>query len=551
MPMSQRPKGRQSVSNGHASSSGTSLSSNGIYPELKPLPQAHAPLSCRDPSQAIPFDMSILTIPHRKEVSSIKALIVGGGIAGLALAIMMDLAGIEYEILERTTGEEPPMGAAIALGPPVLRLMEQMGLLEDIKRVSKPFAGLTIVDAESKKLARVEGLEESKYGYPNLVLTRLAFIKILLARVPKENIHRGKTVVETHQNLNGVSCRCSDGMTYYGDIIVGADGSQSPTRDRLYLQLKEQGKLPDADMEPSVYEHVTFTGISDPLDPSLYPAAHEETSEFKVIHSKDVPYSFWYVPIVDDRVAWVLSCHTSTPKLQYHAYSDKHSGSSTSNQGEPATPMPTILHRSSSSNTKIANDWSVPAVDFEKTYKELLEGQCPLGQGTVRDFLKTTPRDRISGVDIQERLYKTWYSGRIVLVGDAAHQNLVVGGQGAIQCLLDGVCLVNLLYDMEYNTPDEISRAFKKYHARRSVVAKSSIGEASNVDKVFHGQGFMAGMMRKVLFNTVWSFNRTNDKFNCNRPQLSFLPFIEDRGASKPAKQKVSERLTRNRIMTP
>jgi len=284
MPMSQRPRGRQSVSN-------SSSSSTNLYPELKPLPQAHAPLSCRDPSQAIPFDMSILTIPHRKEVSSIKALIVGGGIAGLSLAVMMDLAGIEYEILERTTGEEPPMGSALALGPPVLRLLEQMGLFEDIKRVSKEVSGMTVVDKEAKKLGRLEGMDSTRYGYPYRIMTRTAFLKVLLDRIPERNIHRGKTVIETHQNPNGVFCRCSDGRTYYGDIIVGADGAQSLTRERMFMQMKEQGKLPDCDMEPSMYEHVTITGVSEKLDPGLYPAAHDDKAEFRVIYSKDTPYS--------------------------------------------------------------------------------------------------------------------------------------------------------------------------------------------------------------------------------------------------------------------
>lgn len=124
-------------------------------------------------------------------------------------------------------------------------------------------------------------------------------------------------------------------------------------------------------------------------------------------------------------------------------------------------------------------------------------------------------------------------------------QHLVIGGQGAIQGLLDGVCLVNLLYDMEHSTPHEISKAFKKYHSKRSPVAKSTIEETAVLDKMFHGQGFKAGLMRRFMFSTVWSFNLMNDKLNNNRPQLSFLPFVEDRGLSKANRQKVSGRLTR------
>lgn len=109
--------------------------------------------------------------------------------------------------------------------------------------------------------------------------------------------------------------------------------------------------------------------------------------------------------------------------------------------------------------------------------------------------------------------------------------------------MLDSVCLVNLLYDMEFNTPSEIAKVFKKYQAKRCSLAKASIEESSQLDKVFRGQGLMAGMMRKFIFNAFWSFNMKNDKYNNNRPQLSFLPFVEDRGASKANRQKISGRL--------
>src|SRR5690554_4241789 len=97
------------------------------------------------------------------------------------------------------------------------------------------------------------------------------------------------------------------------------------------------------------------------------------------------------------------------------------------------------------------------------------------------------------------------------------HQHLVIGGQGAVQGLLDGVCLVNLLYDMDHNTPNALAKAFKRYQSKRCSLAKASIEETSQITTLFHGQGFRAGIMRKFMFNSVWSFNMKNDKFNNNR----------------------------------
>ncbi|KAG0198576.1 hypothetical protein BGX28_007982 [Mortierella sp. GBA30] len=563
MPSSERSRSRSSFS---------SVASDYV-PELRPLPQTYAPLACDDPSNAIPFDMSILTISHRKNVHTIKAIIVGGGIAGLALAIMMELAGIEYEILESHQGEQEK-GAALALGPPVLRLLEQMGLLAQVVKASKEVSGMTVVDGECRTMSRIAAFEKERYGYAYHVLTRAAFHKILLDRVPKANLHQGKVVVETLQNSNGVSCKCSDGSTYYGDIIVGADGAQSLTRERMYMQLKEVGKLPEADMESSVYEHIAITGVTDELDPHLYPTIQDKSSEFRVIFTKEASHSLWYMPVPGNRVAWTVSGQLPKQKLRRHLYSHPNAAgqlqrrdpaqSTQPKQSAPSTQStrPVLPHASSSSSSSSSSttsssafsqhtfkdDWLAPAADLEELIPDFLNARCAVGVGSVRDFLRHTPVENIAHVDLEERLYKTWHNGRIVLVGDACHQHLLIGAQGTIQCLLDGVCLVNLLHDMEFSSPQEISKAFKKYHAKRSAVAKHSIDETNSVDKVFHSQGLVAGMMRKLIFNAVWSFSMANDKYNNNRPQLSFLPFVEDRGISKAHKQKISARLTKSQL---
>ncbi|KAG0286634.1 hypothetical protein BGZ96_009286 [Linnemannia gamsii] len=597
------------------------------YPDLKPLPKSHAPMACMDPALAIPFDLSILTISHKKDHNAVKAVIVGGGIAGLSLAIMMAKAGIEYIILERSTGLEPSIGSGTVLGPPVLRLIEQIGLLPQVEAASKVLSGLTLADGESRKIGRIDSIDQDRYGYPLRLIARQDLHRILLDHVPKEHIQHGKLVVETLQNPNGASCKCSDGSTYYGDIIVGADGSHSLTRDRMYTHLRELGKLTDADMEPSCYEHLSIGGTTRPLDKGFYPGAHEPTAEMHAIYTKDAPYSFWYMPVGGSRVAWGI-INSQSPKHKIHNYSKPNHTTTTttsSNANNPTTTT-TAPHPNSSSNNanhvsavtsssssnnssnsssfsshvamipalsgsaanfvtpqggagfnshtsglahsgyipnkssnaippplsrtssaqKIHDDWFVPgSVDLEIQFKDLLNVRCAIGVGTIRDLIANTPKGTMFTVDVEERLNKTWHHGRIVLIGDACHQLLPIGGQGAVQGMLDSVCLVNLLYDMEFNTPSEIAKVFKKYQAKRSSLAKATIDETSQFDKVFHSQGLMAEMKRKFILN-AFSSNMKNDKLNNNRPQLSFLPFVEDRGASKANRQKISGRLLAN-----
>ncbi|KAG0257476.1 hypothetical protein DFQ27_005087 [Actinomortierella ambigua] len=552
--------GRRSISSQHLTSNDVSSyapPSSSSTTDLRPLPQSFAPLASFDQAQAIPFDKSILTIPHKKDMMTIKAIIVGAGIGGLCLALMMELAGIEYEILERMTSQEPHRGTGVALGPPVLRLFEQMGLLDQIEAMSKPMTGLTTMDKDRRKTGRLEATDSTRYGYPYRLLHRHELTTLLRSRVPASHIHHSKLVTEIHQNPNGASVKCADGSTYYGDIIVGADGADSLVRERMLTALKEQNKLPEADLEPTHYEQHCIGGLSPKLKVEEFPVVGERSSEFRVQTAKDDAASLWYIPLPGNRVAWHFFIHNATPKVKHHPYShshgnlDRHSGSQPYVSSHSKTSSSSNLSSSSSmggANSKINLDWLTPVYDLERPdLQELLNSPCCIGPGTVRDFVSRTPRADISSIDISDRIYKTWYSGRIVLLGDACHSTYLMGGQGALQAILDGVCLVNLLHDMEYNSPPELAKAFKKYHAKRYPVIKGAKDDSTTLEKLFHDKGFMAGVMRKMLFNTMWTLSLANDKYNNNRPQLSFLNFVEDRGTSKANRQKVSARLLRNR----
>lgn len=82
-----------------------------------------------------------------------KVLIIGGGLGGLVLAILLERAGIEYWVLEQSVLVRP-IGSVIALSPLVLPLMEQLGLLEEIERLSKPVAGLTFLRDDLSTIGR-------------------------------------------------------------------------------------------------------------------------------------------------------------------------------------------------------------------------------------------------------------------------------------------------------------------------------------------------------------------------------------------------------------
>lgn len=65
-----------------------------------------------------------------------KIIIAGGGLAGLTLANMLEKFDIEYVLLEAYHDIAPQVGASIGLFPNGLRIMDQIGCYESIRKVS-------------------------------------------------------------------------------------------------------------------------------------------------------------------------------------------------------------------------------------------------------------------------------------------------------------------------------------------------------------------------------------------------------------------------------
>lgn len=57
----------------------------------------------------------------------------------------------------------------------------------------------------------------------------------------------------------------------------------------------------------------------------------------------------------------------------------------------------------------------------EAMIKEVRDFQVPIG-GTLGDLIDATPKDAISRVFLEDKIFETWNHGRTVLIGDACHK---------------------------------------------------------------------------------------------------------------------------------
>ncbi|KAG0009370.1 hypothetical protein BGZ80_002459, partial [Entomortierella chlamydospora] len=92
---------------------------------------------------------------HTLNPSNPKIIIAGAGLGGLTLAILLEKASIDYVILERATALRP-LGSATSLAPNVMPLLEQLGLLDELKEIYMECMGSGIYrespDGESLEL---------------------------------------------------------------------------------------------------------------------------------------------------------------------------------------------------------------------------------------------------------------------------------------------------------------------------------------------------------------------------------------------------------------
>ncbi|RJO69281.1 monooxygenase [Nocardia panacis] len=154
-----------------------------------------------------------------------KAVVVGGGIAGLACAVGFVRAGWEVEVLERAS-RIAEVGAGLSLWPNAVRALDALGLGDEVRRRAGDCRAAGIQDAKGGWLTRYNMAQlEATYGLP-IMVHRADLLDILREAVPESMLRTGISVRSA--GLDG-TVEHSAGASV-GDIVVGADGIRSVAR---------------------------------------------------------------------------------------------------------------------------------------------------------------------------------------------------------------------------------------------------------------------------------------------------------------------------------
>jgi|tagenome__1003787_1003787.scaffolds.fasta_scaffold20676657_1 2-polyprenyl-6-methoxyphenol hydroxylase-like FAD-dependent oxidoreductase len=157
-------------------------------------------------------------------------LVVGGGTAGCTLAALLARAGVAVEIVERNPNFIA-LGSGITLQGAALRVLEQVGVLDELLGHGARFDEITLRSADGRVLAR-------NPTPPTMGAYRPKLAELLAAAAVDAGVkvRLGASVESFVQDDDGVDVVFSDGDTGRYDLLVAADGVRSTTRARMGIE---------------------------------------------------------------------------------------------------------------------------------------------------------------------------------------------------------------------------------------------------------------------------------------------------------------------------
>ncbi|KAI1305591.1 hypothetical protein EDD11_004905 [Mortierella claussenii] len=372
----------------------------------------------------------------------------------------------------------------MAVSAKILPVFEQLGLLKEFEKISLPCYTWAMFKPNMDLLGTFTLPGQKGTGYDVLIFERPKLYQLLMKQISPSRITLNKKVLRTQEKEERVFIHCADNTIYEGDVVIGADGAYSGVRQSMYKQLKEQGLLPLKDQEAISVCNVCMVGVADLNNPP-FSTMRERFPQCTVVN------------VPGNRICWSTAIQLTDAEAKAQQFRNSEWGPETN----------------------------------ESMIKEFENELFPWG-GRLGEIMNATPKNLISKVFLEEKMFETWYHGRTVLIGDACHKMLPGAGEGAINAMQDAVVLANCIYKMTDTTLKSITAVFQEYHRQRYPYALASYQRSRLWSRVSYGQKWTERLLRTIMVKYAphWVIYRSSIKNLASRPQVAWLPYIENRG---------------------
>jgi 2-polyprenyl-6-methoxyphenol hydroxylase-like FAD-dependent oxidoreductase len=393
-----------------------------------------------------------------------RVLVVGGGVAGPAVALATASLGLEVTLLERRGEVDPREGSWITVAPNGLDALAALGVLDRARAVGHNSRTNRMFGATGRRLGEVSLGVPLEDGTVALTMRRSALAAILVEAAAEAgaDVRLGARCESVTDEGSAVSVTLADGTGLWGDVLVGADGVRSRLRHWL-----------DPAAPAARYVGLTnFGGIStgSPLSGELTPEA------WHFVFGRRSFFGAHPLPTGD--VVWFVNV--------------------------PRAPI------SASERTATGEDAWLTWL-----------GELVSGDAGPAAELVASGRLELAGDNTHDLPHvPTWWRGSTVLVGDAAHAPSPSSGQGAAMALEDAVVLGRCLATAqrgELPASEQGPLAAYERARRRRVEAIVRAGARSSSAKIpgWVGRFVQEGMLRLVFASGLAA--RSTNAFTAHR----------------------------------
>ncbi|KAE8151336.1 hypothetical protein BDV25DRAFT_152791 [Aspergillus avenaceus] len=418
-----------------------------------------------------------------------KIIIAGGSLVGLTLALVLEKAGINYELFEK--GDlMPQLGASIGLHPHTLRILDQLGVWADIEKEVIPLQHRFHFDGSGHCFEASEVLHniQTILGRPIIFMERRRALEILHSHIHgKSRLHANNAISSYDELEDGVVVTTQDGLSHYGSILIGADGVHS----RVRTLMAEKMSKTDLSLSQEIIRGFT--------------------SEYNCIFavSRNDPSH----PFIPDGTV-------------HNVYYDNHSAIAAA--GVPGLVFWFLFVKTGLTRTPNCPRFTDDDADA------LIEEYATVAPGpsyTIKDLWQARVKGML--VPLEEGVLKQWSHNRVLLLGDSAHKATVNPGLGG-NLAYEGIAhfantLVELLIEHQNPSQEKVSELFAhmdQIHRSRAETVTKLSGQITRYET--QDNWFLKFASRCLV---PWVSDNAKAKayaaFSDGAPWLRFLPLPE------------------------
>lgn len=368
-----------------------------------------------------------------------RVIIVGGGVAGLALALALRRQDIDYVVLEQAAKFEA-VGAGIQLSPNATRTLGYMGVMERLEaRTVRPGSHRFVSwDTGEPLLTTPLGdAVNDAFGTPYLHAHRADLLDAILAEIGDDSrIQMNAHVDQVGENGRKAWAELSDGTRIEGDVLVAAEGVRSQIREQMFEPEAPQfsgcmawrGLTPASVANALGFEHNSYIWMGPERSVVIYYVSGGEQINWIGIGPSDG----------DTRESWTTQGTTEAALEEY--------------------------------------------AGWHQMVRGLIEQSAPPFKWALYD----------------RQPLENWVQGRIALIGDAAHAMLPYHAQGATQSIEDAWVLARRL-----KLSADIDEALASYQALRQERTAQVQGASRAAQTLFHMSDDAALARRNQRFKSM------------------------------------------------